>query len=259
MNKIFSIFIVIIVIGLGIFLFSRGNMNKVSNEKQEQNTDVKVTPIAHATMALEWSGKTIITDPVGDASLFTNVPAPDVILLTDIHPDHLDINAINALVKDKTILVAPQAVVDQIISKLEIGTLVIMANGDKTTQADFSIEAVPMYNIPEKSDSFHTKGRGNGYVLEHAGERIYISGDTSGTPEMKNLKDIDWAFVCMNLPYTMSVEEAASAVLAMKPARVTPYHYRTPEGFSDINKFKSLVNTGNPKIEVMLLDFYPTK
>jgi L-ascorbate metabolism protein UlaG (beta-lactamase superfamily) len=259
MNKIFSIFIVVIVIGLGIFLFSRQNMNKeTNNEKQEQNSDVKVTPIEHATIKLEWAGKTIVTDPVGKAH-FANFPTPDIILFTDIHPDHLDIDALNALVGEKTIIVAPQAVVDQMVTKLEIGTLVMLQNGNKTNQAGFSIEAIPMYNIPEKADAFHTKGRGNGYVIEQGGERIYISGDTSGTPEMKNLKNIDWAFVCMNLPYTMDVDEAAKAVLAMKPKRVTPYHYRTPEGFSDINKFKSLVNTGNPNIEVDLMDFYPSK
>ena len=114
-----------------------------------------------------------------------------------------------------------------------------------------------MYNLPESAQAFHTKGRGNGYVLERDGKRVYISGDTSGIPEMRNLKDIDLAFVCMNLPYTMSVEEAAEAVLAFAPKKVVPYHYRGPDGLSDTTKFRELVNAANPNIEVDLMNFYP--
>ena len=93
--------------------------------------------------------------------------------------------------------------------------------------------------------------------MEKEGKRVYISGDTSGIPEMRNLKNIDMAFVAMNLPYTMSVGEAADAVLAFKPKKVYPYHYRTPEGFSDVAKFKELVNGKNPEIEVIQLEWYP--
>ena len=132
-----------------------------------------------------------------------------------------------------------------------------MNNGEKLEKSGFQIEAIAAYNIPESDKAFHTKGRGNGYVLEKGGTRIYISGDSSGTPEMRNLKNIDIAFVCMNLPYTMGVEEAAGAVLAFKPKQVYPYHYRTPDGFSDVAKFKALVNASNPNIEVVQLDWYP--
>ncbi|MEJ0001853.1 MAG: hypothetical protein WDN09_01555 [bacterium] len=93
--------------------------------------------------------------------------------------------------------------------------------------------------------------------MEKAGTRVYISGDSSGTPEMKALKDIDMAFVAMNLPYTMGIEEAADAVLAFVPKKVYPYHYRTKDGFSDVAKFKELVNAENPAIDVVQLDWYP--
>jgi L-ascorbate metabolism protein UlaG (beta-lactamase superfamily) len=132
-----------------------------------------------------------------------------------------------------------------------------MKNGQHTEQVGFKIEAIPMYNLPESDTSFHTKGRGNGYVVEKHGERIYISGDTSGIPEMRSLQNIDLAFVAMDLPYTMGVEEAADAVLAFKPRKIYPYHYRTPLGFSDVAKFKRLVNSGNPATEVVQLNWYP--
>jgi L-ascorbate metabolism protein UlaG (beta-lactamase superfamily) len=115
-----------------------------------------------------------------------------------------------------------------------------------------------MYNLPESQDSRHTKGRGNGYLITLAGKRLYVSGDTEDIPEMRQLKKIDAAFVCMNLPYTMDVKQAADAVLAFKPGIVYPYHYRGQGGLSDINEFKQIVNNKNSKIDVRLLDWYPT-
>lgn len=114
-----------------------------------------------------------------------------------------------------------------------------------------------MYNVPESPSSFHSKGRGNGYVISSEGKRVYISGDTSATPEMKALQNIDVAFVTMNLPYTMDIEEAADAVLAFKPKVVHPYHYRGQNGLSDIKKFKQVVEEKDPNIQVELLNFYP--
>ena len=89
------------------------------------------------------------------------------------------------------------------------------------------------------------------------GKRVYISGDTAGIDEMRELKNIDIAFVCMNLPYTMTVDKAASAVLDFKPSIVYPFHYRGKDGFSDVNRFKKLVNTDNKNIKVLLKNWYP--
>ncbi len=114
-----------------------------------------------------------------------------------------------------------------------------------------------MYNLPETADSRHPKGRGNGYVLEMGDRHIYFSGDTEDIAEMRALKNIDVAFVCMNLPYTMDVNQAASAVLAFKPKVVYPYHYRGSGGLSDVEAFKKSVNDGDSKIEVRLRNWYP--
>ena len=225
--------------------------------------DLEIIPIEHATLVLKWQGKILYADPV-DASLLASQPAPDVVLVTDVHHDHFDIDALKTVLKEKTVLVLPQAVADLIKGKLP-GSMLVMNNGQVQTVAGCSIEAIPMYNLPEKPDSFHTKGRGNGYVLEikerDISRRIYISGDTAGIPEMRNLENIDIAFVCMNLPYTMSPEEAADAVLAFKPKVVTPYHYRQSQynNLADTAKFKSLVNASDPNIKVNLLNFYPEK
>ena len=118
------------------------------------------------------------------------------------------------------------------------------------------IEGVAMYNVREEAKHFHPKGRGLGYILNLNGKRIYISGDTEDTFEMRHLKNIDIALICMNLPYTMPVESAASAVLEFKPKKVLPYHYRGTDGLSDVNRFKTLVNNGNSRIKVVQLQWY---
>jgi L-ascorbate metabolism protein UlaG (beta-lactamase superfamily) len=216
-----------------------------------------IQPVQHASLVLTVKGITIYADPSG-ADNYKNSAPPTIILITDIHGDHFDVKTIEAVKTANTILVVPQAVADK-LPAADKDHLVILANGSKVTQSGISIAAIPMYNLPESPTAMHTKGRGNGYVLGIGGKQVYISGDTQGIPEMRSLKDIDVAFVCMNLPYTMDVKEAADAVLAFKPRIVYPYHYRGQGGLSDVNTFKSLVEAGNQKIDVRLLNWYPKK
>jgi L-ascorbate metabolism protein UlaG (beta-lactamase superfamily) len=74
---------------------------------------------------------------------------------------------------------------------------------------------------------------------------------------MKALKGIDMAFIPMNLPYTMSVEEAAIATIAFEPKIAIPYHYRGKEGLSDVARFKTIVEANSPTVAVQLLNWYP--
>lgn len=217
---------------------------------------VSITPVSHATAVLGWGSEIIYTDPVGGVEVFNGEPRPTLILLTDIHSDHLSTSTLVSLVNDNVQVIAPQAVADLLpVSVLE--RTFVLENGATTTIRGFSIEAIAMYNLPETADSRHMKGRGNGYVVERNGTRVYIAGDTSDIPEMRELEDIDIAFIPMNLPFTMSVETAADAVLAFAPKVVYPYHYRGQDGLSDVAKFKQLVNADNPDIDVVLADWYP--
>jgi L-ascorbate metabolism protein UlaG (beta-lactamase superfamily) len=212
-----------------------------------------IQPIEHASLVLSTGGKTIYADPSGAAN-YGSIASPDIILITDIHGDHFDSTTLAAVAKPNTIFIVPKVVADKMPKK---DHLVILPNGGTTKQLGISISAIPMYNLPESPAAMHTKGRGNGYILNIGGKNIYISGDTQAIPEMRSLKNIDVAFVCMNLPYTMDVKEAASGVLAFKPKIVYPYHYRGKGGLSDVNEFKNLVNAGNPAIEVRLRNWYP--
>ncbi len=214
-----------------------------------------IIPIEHASLVMRWAGKTIYVDPVGGRALFAHVPAPDIVLVTHTHSDHLDATTLAAVVVDGTVLVAPATVVNALAGSpvLGVATVTVLANGGAVVVGDIGVEAVPMYNVTAGREQYHPKGAGNGYVLDLAGTRVYISGDTEDTPEMRALPDIDLAFVCMNLPYTMTTAQAASAVLAFRPAVVYPYHYRG----QDPELFKSSVEAGSDAVDVRVRNWYP--
>jgi len=220
-----------------------------------QSQALTINPVHHAAIELEWNRLVILVDPAAGSERFKSFPPPDLILITDIHGDHLDTITLRGLDLGKARIIAPQAVMDLLPQDLKKIT-VPLANGASTEALGIGIEAVPMYNMPDPHDPRHPKGRGNGYVITLGGERIYISGDTEDIPEMRALRNIDVAFVCMNLPYTMTIYQAASAVLAFKPHIVYPYHYRGKDGLSDVGHFKELVADSNSAIEVRLVDWY---
>jgi L-ascorbate metabolism protein UlaG (beta-lactamase superfamily) len=204
---------------------------------------------------LKWNDKSIYIDPFNGVDAYKTLQKPDLVLITDIHGDHMDMKTLQALDLSAATFIVPQAVADKLPAEWKQKS-VVLNNGNTTEQSGISITAIPMYNLPNDSTARHTKGRGNGYVLNIGGKNFYISGDTEDIPEMRSLKNIDVAFVCMNLPFTMSVEQAADAVLEFKPKIVYPYHYRGQGGFSDTQKFKTLVNSGNVSIDVRLKDWY---
>ncbi|HEX7664559.1 MAG TPA: MBL fold metallo-hydrolase [Polyangiaceae bacterium] len=211
-----------------------------------------VTPVHHAFVIFGWQGKTIMVDPWSPAYL----PKADVVFLTDIHPDHLDDESLAKVKSDKTIVVGPQAVAD----KTKVST--VMKNGDTTTVDGIGVEAIAMYNLergPAPGQKYHDKGRGNGYVLTFGDKRVYVSGDTECTPEMKALKNIDAAFVCMNLPYTETVQEAAECTLAFAPKVVFPYHFMQKDPSLPPQKpedFQKLVQAKNKQIDVRIRTWY---
>ena len=216
-----------------------------------------VQPITHGSVVFTWNGKTIYVDPYGGAEAYAGLAAPDVILITDIHGDHLDPKTLAGLSLGKALMVVPKAVADKLPAEYK-PQVRILDNGQRLDTLGLTVSAIPMYNLPEAADAPHTKGRGNGYVLGLGGKNVYLSGDTEDIAEMRALKGIDVAFVCMNLPYTMDVPQAAQGVLAFKPGIVYPYHYRGQGGLSDVAAFKKTVNTANKKIDVRLRNWYPT-
>jgi L-ascorbate metabolism protein UlaG (beta-lactamase superfamily) len=220
-----------------------------------KNGEITINPITHGTLVLEHNGQVIYVDPYGGAAAFEGQKKPTLVLITDIHGDHLNQETLDGLDLSGATLIVPQAVAD----KLTAGTgkaVEVIGNDQSKNINGVKIDAIPMYNLPENSESRHPKGRGNGYIVTLGGKQLYLSGDTEDIQEMRALKKIDVAFVCMNLPYTMDVNQAASAVSEFKPAVVYPYHYRGTEGLSDVEKFKTLVNASAPTVDVRLRNWY---
>lgn len=184
--------------------------------------DLRITPVHHGTLVLEHGGKVIHIDPFSEGKLDA-LPKADLILITDIHFDHLDKAAIEKVKKAGTVIVGPQAVA------AELSGVEVIKNGESKPFAGVPVEAIPMYNLkrgPSEGKLFHDKGRGNGYILTFGDKKVYISGDTECIDEMRALKGIEVAFVCMNLPYTMPPSEAAECIKAFRPKVVYPYHFR---------------------------------
>jgi L-ascorbate metabolism protein UlaG (beta-lactamase superfamily) len=206
---------------------------------------LKITPIQHASLMIQAGGKVLYIDPAQGS--FDGLPQADYILITDIHGDHMAPPIVDKLKRTGTEIVAPQAVSEKVFGSN------VISYGQTKKLGPFSGEAIPAYNLtrgPSAGKLFHDKGRGCGYIVTYGGKRFYFSGDTEAIPEMKALKNIDVAFVCMNLPYTMTPEEAAEAVRAFHPAVVYPYHYKG----SDTAAFKKALDGSG--IDVRLIDWY---
>jgi len=206
--------------------------------------DLKITFVGHGTLMFNFGGKVIHVDPYSALADYNILPKADLILLTHEHGDHLDLKALNTVRTEKTVVVLTETCAKQVQGGI------VMMNGDVKTVEGLKIEAVPAYNIVHKRDTgqpFHPKGLGNGYIITFGDKRVYVAGDTENVPEMKGLKNIDIAFLPMNLPYTMTPEMVAEAAKAFKPKILYPYHF----GETDTSKVVSLLK-GTPEIEVRI-------
>jgi L-ascorbate metabolism protein UlaG (beta-lactamase superfamily) len=224
-----------------------------SDTLKTKDGDLKMTPVNHAGVMFQLGNSVLYADPVGN---YSELPKADYILITDIHGDHMDANAVKTLSKPGTVVIAPPEVVKTITEAKPL------ANGANQTiklnNKNVKLEAVPMYNAvrgPSAGQFYHTKGRGDGFVLNIGGKRVYLAGDTECTPEMKALKNIDVAFLPMNLPFTMTPAEAADCAKAFKPKVVYPYHYRDNDPSTEPQQFADALKD-TKGVEVRMRNWY---
>jgi len=211
----------VVVLGLtvGVVLAQSASQTDVI---KTSGGDLKITFIGHGTLMFDYNGKVIHVDPWSKLADYSKLPKADLILVTHEHQDHLDTDVLDKIKKEKTEVILTETCAQ----KAKGGT--VMHNGDVKTFTGLKVEAVPAYNLVHKRESgqpFHPKGVGNGYVITFGDKKVYIAGDTENVPEMKNLTNIDVAFLPMNLPYTMTPEMAAEAVKSFGPKVVYPYHF----------------------------------
>lgn len=245
---------IITIFTLGLFVF--GGVSKTTNKSLDH---ISITPIEHASFMIEWNGTRIAVDPTGSSRQYENTGVVDMVLVTDTDTENLSTSTLQGLDTDNSVLVVPQAVIESLGGSVYFGDIEVMDNGETEELLDFKVTAVAMYNVPETEDALHPKGRGNGYVIEKDGVRLYVAGDTGNHRLIRGLKDIDIAFIPMSEPYTMPVKEAVEAVLAFGPRVVYPYSYRGETEFSDTEEFKKLVSEENSEIDVRLENWYPKR
>jgi L-ascorbate metabolism protein UlaG (beta-lactamase superfamily) len=233
--------IMMILLILFSFINSYCQIKLDYDEYKTTSGKFKIYLVGHASLIIEVNDKFIYIDPVSKMTDYSILPKADLILLTHHHPDHLDLDAINILNKTNTDFIQT----DSCFKYINRGK--VIKNGDKIMFSNISIEAVPAYNTTKDKEKFHPRGRDNGYILTIDNMRIYIAGDTENIPEMKNLKNIDIAFLPMNQPYTMTPEQVAEAVNKFNPKILYPYH----TGETDISKLvKLLKNNKNTVVKI---------
>jgi L-ascorbate metabolism protein UlaG (beta-lactamase superfamily) len=183
--------------------------------EQSSSGPITIRPLVHGSVLLQFRDKNYYIDP-SQTYDWANAPKADLILVTHEHGDHLNPTVINQIKKDSTVIITNEA------SAARVPGAIVMKNGDKRELLEVTVEAVPAYNVVRTQ--YHPKGRDNGYVITLGDRRVYIAGDTEATPEMKALQKIDVAFLPINLPFTMTPEDAADAARAFMPRILYPYH-----------------------------------
>lgn len=210
--------------------------------------ELVIHPVNHASFVMRWKNLTIYNDPVGGATPYGGLARADLILVSHVHGDHFDTATLTAVKQTGSIIIAPAAVYSSLSTALKALTIPL-SNGAQTNVLGLKVEAIPAYN------SNHPRGSGNGYVLTLGGRRIFMSGDTDNVAEIRALTNIDVAFVCMVVPFTMNLTEAVKCVRAFQPRVVYPYHYSVGGTTTDVNSFKKQVGT-DLGIEVRLRKWY---
>lgn len=237
-----------------LFFFTTPVMNAQTEFSKDvfktSKGDLSITFVGHGTLMMEFDGMVIHVDPVMREADYAAMPDADLVLVTHQHGDHLDLTALNHIMKYDCPVIMTQTCLEQLE---DFEGAVIMKNGDKKVIKDLPVEAVPAYNIVHKMDNgntYHPKGVGNGYVVGFGDVKVLIAGDTENIPEIKALKGIDIAFLPMNVPYTMTPEMVADAARAIKPRYLYPYH------FSNTNTDELVELLKDEKdIEVRIRDF----
>lgn len=228
--------------GIGMALESGG-----SDSIPTSGGDLIIHPVNHASLVLEWGGKAIYVDPVGGAELYAGLPPADAILITHGHQDHFHLQTLMAIAGSAK-LITNQEVFDLLPPDMKANATAV-ANGAEASLIDIPVRAIAAHNTTPERMNYHPVGVGNGYVLRFGDVNVYVAGDTEPTEDMLALSDIGVAFVPMNLPFTMTPDQAVEAINTFKPRIVYPYHY----GESDLSPLETGLEAG---IELRIRNWY---
>jgi len=186
---------------------------------EEYEEIVYIQWLAHASVKIWTTDAVIYVDP---RNLSGSPHDATLVLVTHQHADHYSAADIAKVSGPTTPLIVAAKVVTT------YGTGQAIAPGQTFDLPGLHVIAVPAYNINKtnhpKSDNLV------GFIIELAGKRIYVAGDTDLIPEMQTLGNIDVAFLPAGGTYTMNATEAAQAATIINPTLAIPYHWGTSVG-----------------------------
>lgn len=227
------------------FVFVCAKSDFAVDRLKTSSGDVEMVFIGHGSLMFEFNNQIVQVDPVAKYGDYSQFPKADIILITHSHYDHLDTLTIKNITKSTTRIICSRDCTPPLDSSD------FLDYGDQVVSNGISIMAVPAYNkIHHRPDGqvFHPPGAGNGYILTFGDKRIYVAGDTENIAEMVEYKNIDVAFLPMNLPYTMTPEMVVDAAKMIRPKILYPYHY----GDTDTSILVKLMHEQLPQVEVRI-------
>ncbi len=206
----------------------------------------------NAWIVLAGAGKTINIDPsyaptflpAGDPS--ASLPKADLILVTHDHFDHCNAETVRAVSKTGTRVFAVES------CRKALGSIAqFVKAGEELDAGGAHVRVVHSYNTPGGSSTakFHKKGECAGYVVSIGGKAFYHAGDADFIPEMRELGPIDVAFLPIGGKFTMDLNEALAAAVAIAPKAVVPIHRLQ----ADAGEFKRKLDAGKTGITVLTL------
>ena len=210
---------------------------------------ITFTFYAHASLGIEWNGRHLYVDPVGDFD-WQSQPKADIILVTHSHYDHFDMPTIESLQQPSTVIMCDKTTAEG----FEHDCVTMLPRAISAPIDGITIRATAAYNTTEGHTDFHPKAREDcGYLITLGGTTIYVAGDTEDNDDVLALEGVDIAFLPVNQPYTMTVEQAARVVEAIKPKIFYPYHYGQVEQVTDLEALKAAV-AGTTEIRIFPME-----
>ncbi len=202
----------------------------------------RLTFLGHSTVLIEVAGVRVLTDPVlfdrigplrrvagpVDPALHDGV---DLVLLSHLHLDHLDLRSLRALGPGVELVVPVGA--GPLVRRAGFPQVRELAAGGRADWGSLAVEATPAVHGGFRPP-FGPRAAALGYVIEGADARVYFAGDTDVFAGMASLApDLDVAL----LPVWgggptlgrghLDPARAARALELLRPRYAVPIHWGT--------------------------------
>ena len=206
--------------------------------------------LGHSTFLVELDGLRILTDPVLRSiigPLVRSGPPPDpeayrdvdLVLISHLHLDHLDLPSIRLLERE-TPLVVPRGSAPLLLRN-RLRDFIELVPGETLRFGGLTIRAIRA-DHPGQRPPLGPTAPAMGYELVGADRRIYFAGDTALYPEMAALGGPDVALLPVagwgptRGPGHLDPADAARATALVRPRIVVPMHWGTfwPRGLGRV-------------------------